>query len=204
MEDKNIMISLDDQRVKYLSDVLTNKSCKKIIDFLISRDATVSDVSKELKMPINTADYNIKKLEKSGLIEKKSYWWSTRGKKMPTYTVSHKQIIISPRKVFDYTKYLFALILTGFLSFLLKISNLGQEDYLSASDISAINVGEQIVEDAGISVLETTKREVLEKGSEIIIPVAQTSNLWLWFLAGCWLTILIFFIFSYISEYNNK
>ena len=47
-------------------------------------------------MPMNSVQYNISKLLEAGLIEEAKSWWSVKGKKMPTYKVANKLIVISP------------------------------------------------------------------------------------------------------------
>lgn len=99
MENKYVIVSLSDERAKSISEVLGNKTCKKIIDFLSeTKEASESDISAKLKMPLNTAEYNIKKLLESGLIEKaRNYFWSSKGKKIDLYKLSNKSIVISPK-----------------------------------------------------------------------------------------------------------
>ena len=98
-EKKFILVSLEDEKAKHLADVLGNKTCNKIIDLLAEKEASEQDVSQKLEIPLNTVEYNLKKLEKSGLIEKsKSFFWSKKGKKIAMYKLSNKSIIISPKK----------------------------------------------------------------------------------------------------------
>jgi len=99
MEEKYILISLDDERAEKIAEVIGNKSCKKILDYLSERESNETEISKELHMPLNTVDYNIKKLLKAGLIKEGSHWWSVKGKKIPLYKVSNKHIVISPKKM---------------------------------------------------------------------------------------------------------
>lgn len=97
--DKFILINMDDERSKKVAEVLGNKTCKKILDYLTDNsNKSEEDISKNLKIPINTVEYNLKKLLKTGLIEKsKKFFWSKRGKKIDLYNPAKKHIIISPR-----------------------------------------------------------------------------------------------------------
>ena len=97
--DKFIMISLGDERAKKISEVLGNATCKKILDYLAeTKEASENDISKDLKIPLNTVEYNLKKLISVGLVEKtKNHFWSQKGKKIPTYKAAKKHIIISPK-----------------------------------------------------------------------------------------------------------
>lgn len=98
--DKFILVSLNDENSKFLSEVLGNKTCKKIIDFLSERkEASEKDISDGLQIPLNTTEYNLTKLVKSGIVKKTSnFFWSVKGKKIPMYKLANKHIVISPLK----------------------------------------------------------------------------------------------------------
>jgi len=55
-------------------------------------------------MPINSVQYNVEKLLESGIIESTNSFWSVKGKKMPSYKVANKLIVISPKKSNIYSK----------------------------------------------------------------------------------------------------
>ncbi len=98
-DDKFIMMNLDDERSKNIADVLGNKTCRKIIDYLSDvKEASEKDIADALSMPLNTVEYNLNKLIKSGLIEKtKNFFWSVKGRKIDMYKLANKHIIISPK-----------------------------------------------------------------------------------------------------------
>ncbi|MFA5174064.1 MAG: beta-propeller domain-containing protein [Candidatus Pacearchaeota archaeon] len=98
-DEKFILTSLDDENSKAIAEVLGNKTCKKIMDYLADvNEASEQDIAKAISIPINTAEYNLNKLIKSGLVEKtKNFFWSVKGKKIPMYKLARKHIIISPR-----------------------------------------------------------------------------------------------------------
>ncbi|MBU1103839.1 MAG: beta-propeller domain-containing protein [Nanoarchaeota archaeon] len=100
MDEKFILMGLNDENSKAVAEVLGNKTCKRILDHLADvREASEKDISVGLKMPINTAEYNLKKLIKASLVEKsKNFFWSVKGKRIPMYKLARKHIIISPNK----------------------------------------------------------------------------------------------------------
>jgi len=100
MEDKYVLMGLGDENSKEVAEILSNKTCKAILDTLSDHiELSEKDISKKLGIPINTVEYNLKKLIKVGLIEKtKNYFWSVKGKKIPMYKIVRKHIIISPHK----------------------------------------------------------------------------------------------------------
>lgn len=181
MEEKYVMFSMDDDRIKYLSESLSNPSCKKILDLLSEQELTETDIAKQLKIPLNTVDYNIKKLIKAGLIEKTSHFWSIRGKKMPVYKVSNKQIIISPKKFTKINTFVASLLGTGLISLIIKkyTESPIQEEFYVMQDVAMMS----------------TERSI-ETSTSLFFGLAG----WQWFLAGAWLGIILFFMFSTIIE----
>lgn len=92
-------MGLDDERSKKVAEILGNKTCKKIIDFLADiNEASEKDISDALKIPINTVEYNLKKLLDAGLVEKtKNFFWSKKGRKIDLYKLARKHIVISTK-----------------------------------------------------------------------------------------------------------
>ena len=96
--DKYISIELDDPRAEKIAEVMSNKTSKRILSLLAEGEMSESEIANKLNAPLNTVDYNIKKLVDSGLIEKcKGFLWSVKGKRIEKYKVSNRKILISPR-----------------------------------------------------------------------------------------------------------
>ena len=86
MVKKQIVFDLDDPRISNLADVISNKTSKKILNYLAEKESSETEISIDLKLPANTVNYNIKKLLETGLIEKtKNHFWSVKGKKILIY-----------------------------------------------------------------------------------------------------------------------
>ena len=103
MVKKYLMFDMNDPASARVAEILGNNTCKKILSLLAEKDGelSVGDISRELKLAINTVDYNIKKLVGAGLIDKSSsFFWSVKGKKIPTYKIANKQILISTKTSF--------------------------------------------------------------------------------------------------------
>ena len=203
MDEKQIVVSLGDDKAKHIAEVIGSKSCNRILNLLADGDLTVSEISRKLKMPINTVDYNVKKLVKSGLIEKASHWWSVKGKKMLTYRVSNRKILISPResvaKVFAWTLGLTGLTaltikeLLGRASFkdaAMKVA-MGSEEALYASTAGANSV----LSDSAPIILEGA-----ENGGAGLLSFLAGINPWAWFLVGAWFAVFLFFAITLISN----
>jgi DNA-binding transcriptional ArsR family regulator len=118
-EEKYVLISLEDKKAGKLAEAINNKTCRKILDLLAEDEASESEIAEKLKLPLNTIDYDVKKLKEAGLIEEKRHLFSVKGKRIPIYRISNKNIVISPRKTKKLTGILpvmiIASIFTGFL-----------------------------------------------------------------------------------------
>lgn len=98
---KFMLVSLDDDsKSKSIAEVLSSATCKKVINYLAeNKEANQKDISQKLGIPMNTLDYNMKKLLYSGFVQKrKNFFWSKKGKKIVMYELSNKSILISHKK----------------------------------------------------------------------------------------------------------
>lgn len=93
-------MNLDDERSKKVAEVISNPTCKKILNYLAdNKEKSEEDIAKDLGIPLNTAEYNLKKLVESGLVEKsKNFFWSKKGKKINLYKPANRHIVIFPKK----------------------------------------------------------------------------------------------------------
>lgn len=176
MTDKYLMISMEDEQSKHLADVLGNKTAKQIVNLLAEKELSENDISKELGIPLNTAEYNIQKLIASGLIEKsKDFFWSVKGKKIPVYKLSNKYIVISPKKRLRLGGLFAAVLFSG-------LAALGIRSY----------EGMKMAEFAVQKSAETDK--VLAAAS----PVAQTAlnlgSVSLWFFGGAIFSLALYLL----------
>jgi DNA-binding transcriptional ArsR family regulator len=202
MSDKSVLVELGDSRLKEISEVIGSKTCNKILDYLTEKNGTVSDISRELAIPLNTADYNVKKLTSAGLIEKTSHFWSIKGKKMPVYKLSNKKIVISPKKTKSFLSMILAFGIMAILALILRWNMVNIENQQMNYDEPSFAAGAQdrnIFEKA----LMTSNEEAsiqLNDGSNEIENSASKLDSWQWFLVGAWLAIVVFFVISIIDE----
>lgn len=180
---KFLLISLEDERAKHLSNVLSNKTCKKIIDLLADNEFSENDLANKLNQPINTIEYNLKKLVQSGIVEKSQNWfWSSKGKKIIMYKLSNKSIVISPKKTsIEKLKKIFPVTLIFSLATIF---------------IGILTTSKKTISDyAGNEIMLTAT-----KASEIVSPGmildSSTFPTWAWFLFG-WISAII--VYSIIN-----
>jgi predicted transcriptional regulator len=100
MAKKNfLLLSMEEDRINKVANVVSNKSCKKILDYLAGKDdATETELAQKLGIPLSTIHYNLKQLMDAGLIDAAEYHYSAKGREVFHYTLANKYIIITPKK----------------------------------------------------------------------------------------------------------
>ncbi len=188
------MVSMDDERAKAIAEVLGNPTCRKITDFLAeTKDASEKDIADALRAPINTIEYNLKKLLKAEMIEKtKNFFWSKKGRKIDLYKLSNKTILISPKQriTSKIKSVLPVAILSGLGAILVR-------QFLVVKNIFETRAPEVLTQ-AQDAVMSTARAEaaniVVEKGNFFF---TTPSPAWLWFLGGALTAIFLFAIFNW-------
>ncbi|MGB9748276.1 MAG: ArsR/SmtB family transcription factor [Candidatus Woesearchaeota archaeon] len=153
IQDKQfLLLSLDDERISKVAEVISNKTSRSILKLLSSKTLTESGIAEELKLPLSTVHYNVKKLLNSGLIEVQEYHYSKKGKEINHYSVSKQYVIFAHRieersLVKEFSKILTAALLSFIslefieylnLNFFSKTAqNLKQEFVSSVSTVQA-------------------------------------------------------------------
>lgn len=204
-EESFLLMNLKEDQAKKLAQVISNDSCRKILDFLTHNDnATESQLSEELKIPISTVHYNLQHLQKSKLVKVDEFHYSKKGKEINHYKLAKKFIIIAPEEsspgLMDKLKSIlplgiFAIIGTGVIQIYQYLQNQGLG--LTSSDMvvkSANFVSNSRMAEAVPQAIQTTTQS---------LPAPQASsepNLALWFLAGSVFMILIILIFNLIKK----
>jgi len=193
MSKKYLLLSLEDSRLKSISEILGNKTSNRIINFLSeTEEASEKDISEKLKIPMNTIEYNLKKMIQAGIIEEtKNFFWSPKGRKIKMYRFSNRSIVISPKgnKLSSEIKSIIPVALvSGFAAVALKVYFEGQ------------------------SMVQKTQQESIALAADAAaatgeaVNIINTGNYWLWFLAGVMFVIalLVLKIALYQKSWRNN
>ena len=163
------------------------------MDYLSECDeASESDLAEKLGIPMNTVEYNIKKLLKSGFVEKaKNFFWSKRGKKIDMYKLAKKHIIISHKGSPSMSKVrsvLPVVLIAGAFAFVIR------KFYQINSSSSVLVDSERVVGSAMTSVASGGASEVAQLGANTAMSFADKMfalPAWVWFLAGTGVGVLV-------------
>ena len=198
MPNKNfLLLSMEDEKIKKVSNVISNDSCRKILDYLSAKDATEKELADKLGIPISTVHYNLQQLMETGLIESKEFHYSEKGKEVSHYKLANKYIIIAPKKIFGLKEKLksilpVALIAAGTAGVIQLVSKyffrtgIAQQEAFVAKSAAA----ERALEAAPVALTQAAPQAV----STI------WQNIALWFLAGALFALLIYLLISSLRK----
>ena len=186
--EKYILVNLEDEKSKKIAESISNKTARKILDYLSNKEeAGAEEISKELKLPISTIDYNLKNLKKAGLIETKHFEWSQRGKRIILYSLARKFIVIAP-KISNIKKELKNIIpligITAIISIVIQ--------YLTKPGQVL-----QAVKSMQDSVLAEQSMAFDASQTDLIV---QNHNYGLWFFFGALFIIVIYFLIKIVRS----
>ena len=193
MAKKNfILLSMEDSKIKKISNVISNDSCRKILDYLANKEATESELASKLDIPISTVHYNLQQLMETGLIDANEYHYSEKGKEVNHYRLANKYIIIAPKNASSIKEKLKSilpavLIVSGAALIIQLVNN-----YFSGGNIISTR---QIAGDAEVAKTMAAPM-VAQEAAVQATQQAQTAipNIALWFLAGAIFALLVYFI----------
>jgi len=195
MAEKYIELNLDDEKASIVAEVLANRTAKKILSLLADEELSESDIAKRLKIAANTVNYNIKKLIDAGLIEKsKNFFWSIKGKKILTYKLSNKKIIISTKNSFAWIT---ASAIIG--AALFGAGKFGM-NYYNSQIILKDSYSGTLAEEYAPALMT----RIPESTAAIIENSSLLSNVLIYALIGVIAGVLAFFIFRKLKGGSNK
>jgi DNA-binding transcriptional ArsR family regulator len=210
-----LLVSLKEKKAKELAQVISNDSCRKILDYLSDmQDATESDISEKLKLPISTVHYNLQHLMKAGIVDVDEFHYSEKGKEVNHYKLANKYIIIAPKTTYGLKEKLKAILPVSLLAlvgagFIQMYTKYFRGPVFSSAKMAAPAVMEQAEASVAELVMDTATNEgaraVVEKAPEVVTSVVSAApNYALWFLFGCVFIIVLVVIFELIKAKRSN
>lgn len=211
-KEKFLLVSLEEDKSKKLAQAISNESCRKILDHLADKDATESELSEKLGIPISTVHYNLQQLMNSGLVKAEEFHYSKKGREVLHYKLANKYIIIAPKTSFNIKKKLKSILPVALFGL---IGATAIELYTRFSGFKAVNaIAQDTVQEGAPQAMRTLAKaggDIAAEEAEVIThEVSRTtvdtiiSNYTFWFLMGCIFTILIIIIVEFIIYKRNN
>lgn len=184
-----LLVSLQEDKAKKLAQVVSNESCRKILDYLADRESTETELAKNLQLPISTVHYNLKQLVDAGLVSAEEFHYSKKGKEVNHYRLANKYIIIAPKSIFGLKEKLKSL-----LPVLLIASGAALAINMFSNNFSRIASTAQ-----GLAMEKSVAAPVAFMEAESIAE----PNIALWFFGGAIFALSIYLIVSFIKQRKN-
>ena len=202
MTEKQVVIDLNDPRSTKIAEALANPTAKKILNLLAESELSATDIANKLKIPLNTATYNLDNLTKSGLIEPTNkFLWSVKGKKINSYRLSNKKIVISP-KSFSMKGIIPAILGTALVATLVKLFSSSISSIQSSNDVINTLSSEVSPRAADMAAAGTSElaKMISPDYYQPIVQACSSQPLWALFLLGGLCALLIVLIWNSISN----
>ena len=203
MAGKNfLLLSMEDTKIKKVSNVISNHSCRKILDYLSNREnATETELAEKLQSPISTVHYNISQLMEVGLISSEEFHYSKKGKEVNHYRLANKYIIIAPKSTYGIREKLKNILPTALIvsaaaaviQFLAKYSTKG-----SSSSVNGADLTKSAMESRVMSAAPSLSDAAMQSNPGIL------QNIALWFLAGAIFALVVYFIVGALKKYEGR
>ena len=188
-QQKFLMVSLKEDQAKKLAQVISNDTCRMVIDHLTEHSSTESEIAKTLNIPISTVHYNIQQLIQAGLVVSEEFHYSPKGKEVLHYKLANKYSISAPQPVWGIKEKLKAILpvflLTAGVAFTLQ--------WFSQSQAAAPAL---MAEKA----MQTASLEQVMAAAPVMEAVSQPLAIGWWFFGGAVAAIVLYLLIDYVMH----
>jgi DNA-binding transcriptional ArsR family regulator len=188
-----LLVSLQEDKAKKLAQVVTNQSCRKILDYLTEREATETEIAGKLKLPISTVHYNLKQLEDAGLVSADDYHYSKKGKEVKHYKLANKYIIIAPKSAFGIKEKLRSILPAAVAVAAVGLVLKHISRYSQPKNEAFAIAPREFAQEAAVS------KMAADTSSAITEP-----NIYFWILAGALMMVVFYIGFEYLKYRKTK
>lgn len=212
-KDTFLLVSLNEEKAKEVAQIITNNTCRKMLDFLASTmDATESQIATALDIPISTVHYNLEALKKAKLIESEEFHYSSKGKEVSHYKLANKYIIIAPQSTHGIKDKLRSILPLGLLAAATGFFiNLFSKGTFKAAELARGGSYNMVVQDAAEGSAGTVVTESLQaapnavdKAVELGRGALSQPTIWqnpvFWFITGVVFAIVLYLFIEYLRK----
>lgn len=207
-KNKFLLLSLDDDSAKKIANTINNESARKILDYLADKDATESEIVKDLKIPASTVNYNIEQLMNAKLITWEKYHYSEKGKEVRHYSVANKFIIIAPKGdkegLLELLKklspaFLITLLGAGLIEYYTRIKT------VSVEEVSLMMANSAPIQDGMMAKSAGFAPEAANYANDLVVestPLLSVPTMY--FILGSIVTLTFVFLYLYLRTKLKK
>lgn len=190
VEESFLLVNLKEDKAKKLAQVLSNDSCRKILEFLTdNKSGTETEISEKLKIPLSTVHYNLNHLSKAGLVKNEDYHYSKKGREVIHYTLANKYIVIAPSEDKSFAEKLKKILPFGIISI---IGTVSLYIYQNINKVATFSAKSEMMQPRAFAA------DVMVAESSNVVK--SEPNLALWFFMGTLLIILSMLVVEFIKD----
>lgn len=182
---------------------LSNEKCQRILDYLQKhKDATESQISKGLDIPLSTVHYNMKVLSEANLVMDDVYSYSAKGKEVTHYRLNKNPIVIVQEER-EYTDLLKAIMpaaaIAAGAALVWQIARKAVPSNLAAND-AMLYMAESAPEARILA--DDAAGTMMMKAAEA--PIAAQPDFLPYFIAGAVVTLVLSIILLSIYQWWSR
>lgn len=213
-----MLVSLNEDKAKKLAQVIGNPTCTRILDYLAGKDATESQVAKDLKIPLSTVHYNLQQLVQAKLVVVEEFHYSEKGREVNHYKLANKYIIIAPKDDPSFAerirKFLPVALVTAGVAAVLKLMQLftGTATALGGDDAQPFAAIQAVEDTAAAESARTMMDEAPSMAMKAAEPVMQEvvvqpwwqSPMVDWFIVGALFVLAVLILGELINHWRER
>ena len=206
MKNKFLLINLNEEKTKKLAEVISSATSRKILDYLAEKEATETELSKELNLPLSTVHYHLVKLQEGNLVTVEEFHYSKKGREVNHYKLANKYIIIAPKETKGLKSKLKSILpLVGIIAGISVIIELVQR--FSAGFGRVATFGSEKTLQAAPEAAEEAMVLADNAVQTSISTSTSTLPLWahigFWFLVGGLSAIVLYLLIDYLINWRK-
>jgi len=205
-EESFLLVSLEQQKSKKLAEVISNDTCRRILEALAKKEMSETEISQTLLIPLSTAHYNLKNLVGAKLVLANEFHYSSRGKEVIHYKLANKIIIIAPQEA-DAAK--FTDILKKYVpaATLILTAGVVLELLQSLFTKSMAKASFGAIDNAATPVLESAPRtgaRLINAATPAPSAVMQSTPVVAWLVLGAFAGLLVVFFIDLLRSSRHS
>jgi DNA-binding transcriptional ArsR family regulator len=99
MPDNVVFLEPGDERSQKIAKAMGSQTANDILQILGEGPKSLSDITEQLNIPMNTAKYHVENLLDAGLIGVEQTKYSIKGREVKIYTLTNQLLVVAPRQV---------------------------------------------------------------------------------------------------------
>ncbi|MBI1663431.1 MAG: winged helix-turn-helix transcriptional regulator [Nitrosopumilus sp.] len=138
------IFSLDDEKMKILAKVISNKSSISILNLLFDNEMTANEIAQKTNMSLQLVKHYLEKMQKIELVCVSKIEKNSKARDMNYYRASKLAIVITPSKITEKTKQS-KLLLRSFNS-ISKVFGMGIVSAITAMSLIVVSAESRLLE----------------------------------------------------------